>query len=665
MSIKKYIPIFVLIVLSYSTCFANEVYLIDIDGKQSIENKYLEVASKYYGIEVVHCYSKDKCLEQITGSISRNTIDAIIITANSLSNIKYSDFAKIKKNKTVNNIPILIFGITANNKAEAELWSNGSITNIESISNLQDNTYFNFSENNIITRQLSGLSLRNKKSAIVYFGVEPKGNYESIINLYSKKDKYSFPIFVKNMKYGREVFFLTEFLPDNLIDNSVYMHGKDRFYEIAPFLMFLRYACKDRCWKSKNFYANLTVDDPWLREPYGHLSYINLLNEMKKENFHTTIAFIPWNYDRSDNNVVPLIQNNLKYYSIAIHGNDHNHEEFFILNKNGDHGKIKQLDQYDMKIKQALARMERFKELTRIPYDPVMIFPHGIAPRYAISLLKKNGYLATINARNVPLGSQEPNDPVHRLRCITTDFEGFASYRRQEVDFINKEDIAIELFLENPILLYTHQDYFAESIGKFNPIARVINRLQPDVIWGSLGDIIKNYHLEKLRNDGSYDILMYTNYLTLTNKSNTAKKYIIKKRELPSYSKIDHIYVDRKPISYHNNDEYVAFDVMIPKQKSSEIIIKYDNEMALLKSDLSKNNYYYTTLRYISDFRDIVLTKNEYTRKFINVYYVYYNSGRITTNLILTISFVGFLIVGSILFWIKKYNSNKFKKNRN
>ena len=663
MLIKKHIPIFVLILLWCSPCFANEVYLVDINGKHSIENKYLEVASKYYGIEVIPCDSKDKCLENITGSFNRNTIDAIIITANSLSNIRYSEFNKIT-NKNEKNIPILIFGISANHKAEVAQWSSGSINNIKSISNVQDNSYFNFSENNIITRQLAGLSLSNKNSVINYFDMESKDNYESLIRLNYKEDKFSLPVFVKKKKSAYEVFFLTKIVSDNLIDNSVYKPEKDHFYEIAPYMMFLRYACKDRCWQSKNYYANLTVDDPWLREPYGHLSYVHLFNEMKKINFHTTIAFIPWNYDRSDNNVVSLIRNNLKNYSIAIHGNDHNHEEFYQLDNYNGTSNTKQLDQYDMKIKQAIARMEKFKELTRIPYDPVMIFPHRIAPRYAISLLKKNVYLATINARNVPLGSQESNDPTNRLRCITTDFEGFASYRRQEANFIRKEDIAIELFLDNPILLYTHHDYFAGNIGKFNPIARVINKLQPDVIWGSLGYIIRNYHLEKLRDDGNYDILMYTNYLTLTNNSNVALKYFIKKKELPSYSKIYHIYVDSKPISYHSNDEYITFEVMIPKQKSIEIIIKYDNEIALIKSDLSKNNYYYTTLRYISDFRDIVLSKNEYTRKYVDIYYIYYNSGQIKTNFILTTSLISFLIVGSILFMIKKYNSKKIRGNR-
>ena len=53
-------------------------------------------------------------------------------------------------------------------------------------------------------------------------------------------------------------------------------------------------------WHSPGHYANLTIDDPWFAESYGHLTYNGLLGEMEKANFHTTIAFIPWNYDRSE-----------------------------------------------------------------------------------------------------------------------------------------------------------------------------------------------------------------------------------------------------------------------------------------------------------------------------------------------------------------------------
>jgi len=591
-------------------------------------------------------------LDGISSALRNKTIDAIILMENSLSNINYSKFLKTL-NKTEKKIPIMIIGISPENYSEIKLWSNDSIRNVERISTQSLQSYYLFSEDNTFARQLSGLSLINKNSIVNIFNIENKDKLDLIVNLNMEKDNRKMPVFMKKTNNVGGIFFLSKIVHENVIDNPENRISKDRFYELAPFMMFLRYACKDRCWHSNNYFANLTIDDPWLREPYGNLSYFNLLKEMKKGNFHTTIAFVPWNYDRSDPDVATLIRNNPNYFSIVIHGNDHNHKEFYLLDNHNKKRQPQQLHGYDRKIKQALARMNKFRELTKIPYDPIMVFPHRVAPRYAFSLLKDNGYLATINARNVPLDSQEPNDPTHRLRCITTDFDGFPSIRRNEVDFMNKESIAIDLFLGNPVFLYTHQNYFADNFGRFNPIAGFINKLQPDIKWGSLGYIVKNYYLEKLREDRSHEVLMFANELTLTNNSNSPLMYLIKKKETSSYNKLLQVFVDGRPISHDYNNEYITFELMISKQKSSKIAIKYRNEMTFVKNDIAKNNVYYATLRYISDFRDIVVSKNQYGRKIIDIYY---NQKSIK---IVIISVAGLFVLLFIVLVLYKKNKSK------
>lgn len=619
MLIKKYVLVFAFIFLSSSSSFASEIYYIDFSGNQSTESIYLDAASKYYGIEIVHCSREDTCLNGISSALTRNSIDGVILAANSLSGINYIKFSKLFK-EGMKKIPVMIFGISPGNNEEIKLWSNDSIRNVESISTQPLQSYYLFSEDKSISRQLSGLSLINKSRVVNVFNVKNKDELELIENLSSGNDNVQRPIFIKNTTNNREIFFLSKIANDNSNDIHDNRISKENFYEIAPFMMFIRYSCKDRCWHSNKYFANLTIDDPWLREPYGNLSYFGLLGEMKKEKFHTTIAFVPWNYDRSEPDVATLIRNNPGYYSIVIHGDDHNHKEFYELSNDGKL-QAKQLNLYEKKIKQALARMEKFKELTKIPYDSIMVFPHNIAPQYTFRLLKKYGFLATVNSRNVPQGAPEPNDPTYRLRWVTTDFEDFPSYRRNGNEYISKEDIAIELFLENPVLIFRHQGDFADNIGNFNTLARIINNLQPDVKWGSLGYIIRNYHLEKQKDDGNYEIMMYANELTLNNTSNVSKKYFIKKKELPSYSKSLEVFIDGRPALHKYNNGFIRFEIMIPKNQSREISIKYGSEMDFLKTDVSKNNYYYATLRYISDFRDIIVSKNKYGRKIIGSYY--------------------------------------------
>ena len=62
------------------------------------------------------------------------------------------------------------------------------------------------------------------------------------------------------------------------------------FARVAPLMTFVRYCAGEQGWHATHHYANLTIDDPWLREPYGYLDYKDLLQEMDRHNFHTTIA---------------------------------------------------------------------------------------------------------------------------------------------------------------------------------------------------------------------------------------------------------------------------------------------------------------------------------------------------------------------------------------
>ena len=101
-------------------------------------------------------------------------------------------------------------------------------------------------------------------------------------------------------------------------DAAPYAEGiVNAFLRLAPAMMFAKYSAGARGWHAPAHYANLTIDDPWLRQPYGYVDYKGLLEEMEKHNFHTTIAFIPWNYERSQPEVVSLFKSHPERFSIA------------------------------------------------------------------------------------------------------------------------------------------------------------------------------------------------------------------------------------------------------------------------------------------------------------------------------------------------------------
>jgi hypothetical protein len=329
-------------------------------------------------------------------------------------------------------------------------------------------------------------------------------------------------------------------------------------------------------------------------------------------NFHTTIAFIPWNFDRSQHEMVALFRAHPERLSIAIHGNNHVHQEFGPI---GTHPLQKQVD--DMK--QALARMEKFSELTKIPYDPVMVFPHSIAPQATFAELKRYNYLATANSLNVPSDATTPTGPDFALRTATLDFAKFPSLRRYSAETdIPIAQLAIDAFLGNPMLFYAHESFFAPGIDAFDKTADTVNKLQPATQWQSLGYIAHHLYLEKLRDDGNYDIRSFSSSIQIVNHYQRDAAFFIEKDEDPVQSLT--VLVDGHPHSVERSGSRLNLQLQIPAGATSELTIKYANDMNLARTDIAKNSFRINAIRLLSDFRDNAVSNTEIGRRFIRSY---------------------------------------------
>jgi hypothetical protein len=425
-------------------------------------------------------------------------------------------------------------------------------------------------------------------------------------------------------KVGRqEVFFQTLSRTPNSFVDSDHPFSSEGFLEIAPLMMFLQYAFGERCWHSPGYYANLTIDDAWLTEPYGYLSFRGILEQMEKTNFHTTIAFIPWNYDRSVPEVVSLLHNHPDRFSICIHGNNHDHYEFYDYETAiGDPRQAKPLIDQEADIIQAMARMKEHSGLTELPYDPVMVFPQGIAPAKTLGLLKKYNFLATTNAVNIPLRSKAPNDPIFDLRSVSLSFENFASLKRHFPKDRSRFDIAVDLFLGNPLLFFEHHDFFAVGIDAFNEKAEIISDLEPNTRWQGLGYIARHLYLQRTRPDGNYDIRTFSRSIELENMQARSATYFIRKEESFA-SPIEKLTVNGKAHPYDQRGEDVSFSVTIPANESRLINISYDNDLDLASIEIAKSDPHINRLRRLSAFRDMTLSQYILGRLFTKIYYRY------------------------------------------
>ncbi len=225
--------------------------------------------------------------------------------------------------------------------------------------------------------------------------------------------------------------------------------------------------------------ACLIIDDPLLKPDYGCLNYEKLLEEMKVHNFFTEIAFIPWNYKRSDAGTVRLFAENPDYYALCVHGCNHTTNEFGGKN----YQELRELSAT------ALWRMEQHKRITGLPYDPVLVFPHGQFSSVAMKALKDLGFFAAVNWTAKATDSEDlPN--VGFQSAVTSLYHDFPLFLRRNSN--DKPLFMQDNELGRPIIIDAHHHDFRDGYKDITDLVDWINSLGK-IRWTSLLEIAEHY----------------------------------------------------------------------------------------------------------------------------------------------------------------------------
>ena len=225
--------------------------------------------------------------------------------------------------------------------------------------------------------------------------------------------------------------------------------------------------------------ACLIIDDPLLTPQYGCLNYEKLLQEMKAHRFFTEIAFIPWNYRRSDPKTVRLFADNPNYYALCVHGCNH------LANEFGE-GTYEQLRALALT---ALSRMEQHKRLTGLPYDPVMVFPQGHFSSIAMKALKDQGFFAAFNS-TILARDKDGLPSIEYGRPATTIYHDFPLFLRRYPK--DRSHFAQDLESGRPILIVEHHGAFRNGYKAITDLVDWINGLG-NVRWCSLREVAEHY----------------------------------------------------------------------------------------------------------------------------------------------------------------------------
>jgi peptidoglycan/xylan/chitin deacetylase (PgdA/CDA1 family) len=566
----------------------------------------VQMAAQFYGLDLV-TVRPDSGRTSILKLMREPQTVAVVLDARALS--AFDDRELLAAFPATHSIPMLIAGIQeGEDPAQLKAWSGGVIGGATHFDAGAEHVSYIVDDVPEVARQLSGVQLPTVANSGTSLAL---GGGAQVI-LEARFAGKTFPVFVRAARDKGPIFFAAQIPPVTIPAIADPYRQQAVFAGLAPVMMFLRYAAGDRAWHANTNYANLTIDDLWLREPYGNVNYEALLNEMKQHKFHTTLAFVPWNYDRSEPALITMFAAHPELYSICIHGNNHVHQEFGPL---ATHPLAKQIE--DMR--QAVARMERFHTLTGISYDRVMVFPHSVAPVATLAQLKRANYLATANSLNVPSDSDPTSQAEIALRTTTLNYANFPSMRRYSAENdIPKSQLAIDSFLGNPILLYVHEGFFADGIDRFNQMADTVNRLDPATHWRSLGEIARHSYLERVRGDGNYDIKLLVAEADIRNVEDRKVVYFISKAE--DFSQPVTVFVDGVPAPFQQASNQLRLELSVGAGESRKVRIRYGDALNVAAVDISKGPLSITVIRRLSDFRDNVISKSGLGRRFIRSY---------------------------------------------
>ena len=193
---------------------------------------------------------------------------------------------------------------------------------------------------------------------------------------------------------GKSELFLvcSEDVADLDLPLSSNFDANEFFPELVPYLMFLKYTFADVCWQPNIRYAGLIIDDPPIRSKWGFLQYENLVHVMDKVGFSSNIAFIPWNFRRSNPSTETLFKQRSDKLALCLHGCDHTKSEFGT----NDSAWLTALT------RQSLERMDTHQRESGIDHERIMVFPQGVFSGQAMQVLKGFNFLAAVNTEIVP-----------------------------------------------------------------------------------------------------------------------------------------------------------------------------------------------------------------------------------------------------------------------
>jgi hypothetical protein len=369
---------------------------------------------------------------------------------------------------------------------------------------------------------------------------------------------------------------------------------RDHLFSAVPAVSYIRWAFVHSAWGAPEANACLVIDDPLLKSRYGFVRFRELLALMKQHRFSTSIAFIPWNWRRNDQEVVKLFRDNPESYSLCIHGCDHTAAEFGT----SDRQRLRAV------ASEAVRRMSLHERQTGLAHDRVMVFPQGVFSAEAIPELKRAGFNAVVNTEVHSVPARKRDLTVSDVWDVAVMAYGdFPIYTRR-YPAQGVENFAFDLLLGKPCLMVIHHDFCSDGCVRLVKFIDQLNALKVSLTWRSLGDVVKRSYRQREISPDCVEIEMYASELLIENGSDRAKSYFVSRREREPHT-IESLHAESRRVSWDSAGDYIRCEVNLGPGESTLLTLRFKAAEQAVRSSQNLGYAAKTMLRrYLSEARD-------------------------------------------------------------
>ena len=439
---------------------------------------------------------------------------------------------------------------------------------------------------------MSGVAIRSRPGAadeILPFGGSDRSATNLIVNdegsALSKIDWHSVPVFLST---SREIVDIDAELGTANFD------VRDRPLSAVPLVLYMKWAFPDTGRRAPEINGCVVLDDPLLKPRYGFVRFEELLNVMVRHDFSTNVAFIPWNWNRSDGNVARMFRENLDRYSLSIHGCDHTGGEFGTP----DAGLLVQ------KTKRAVDRMSRHMARTGVRHDRIMVFPQGVFSAPAMEVLQRFDFVAAVNTE---IGGVGPGLPTVRIRdawdVAIMAYSGFPLFSRRYPGH-GIENFAFDMMLGKPCLVVIHHDFCRDKYAALVDFIDRLNALNCPLSWRGLGEVARRSFLRRGASSGITDVDMFANELRLENVSAGRKRFRVTRRACDPAA-VETVRLGASQVSWGDSSQGLVFEAELEPGEVGTVTVSF-RQLPADRVVPSGARYELKTMarRYLSEIRD-------------------------------------------------------------